>query len=65
MLTDEPAVLLETLICNSCHCPRQGRRGQSLAQLRTVLIRVGWFIDQANDIDLCPTCLAKGVEPPT
>lgn len=43
------------LECNVCSCHRQGRSGQSIADLRDALADVGWYIDAANDVDVCPT----------
>lgn len=42
------------LACNSCGTMRQAKPGVSLADLRSRLVDVGWYVDEASDLDLCP-----------
>lgn len=54
----ETTVLLE---CNICRARRQGRVGESVAELRDKLADVGWYSDAANDVDVCPNHIPEDV----
>jgi hypothetical protein len=43
-----------------CHAQRQGRIGESAAQLRATMTKYGTWASN-GERDLCSTCLARGV----
>lgn len=50
------------LACNECGATRQGKIGVSLVDLRSLLVEVGWYVDESLDLDLCPQHAVAYVE---
>ena len=50
------------LACDGCGAERQGRIGDTVADLRQLLDQVGWA--STGDRDVCPPCLGRGVRCP-
>jgi hypothetical protein len=42
------------LACNSCGTSRQAKPGVPIEVLRSRLVEVGWYVDETQDLDLCP-----------
>lgn len=42
------------LQCDGCGARRQSKPGVAIEDLRTALVEVGWYVDETQDLDLCP-----------